>query len=257
MNGFVARRAQRSFSRSFPSYHARACEQARIADDLARRLSELGAPETFGRAFEIGCGTGHLTQALLRRFTISSLTLNDLLPEAADVAHAAGARFLPGDARTVAWPDAPDLIASASTIQWLDDPQAFMKKAARCLAPGGWLAISGFGTDQFRELRDLGSTARAPGLCQPEAMAGAIRSGGGDALDVLDVRQEHRRMWFENPTQVLKHLRQTGVNATASRIWTRHTLKDFNERYVRTFGASSGRVPLSYNPVLVIARKRA
>lgn len=256
MSAFAADRAKRSFSRSFQSYHARASEQARIAEDLARRLSERGAPTTFGRAFEIGCGTGHLTQALMRRFTIFSLTVNDLVPDARHVAKSVGARFLPGDARDVVWPERPDLIASASTIQWMDDPEALVRKAAQVLAPGGWLAVSGFGADQFRELRYPGSTAQAPGLCRPEALAAAIRSAGDGAFDILDTGQERRRLWFESPMHVLRHLRQTGVNAAASRVWTRAALERFGERYIQAFG-DSGQVPLSYHPVLVVARKRA
>ena len=157
-------RVQRSFSRSFGTYHNSADQQARIADRLVQELRDCGAPREFNSALELGCGTGHLTQKLLSEFRFGALAINDLSPEARLTARTAGARFLSGDATRIKWPDQPGLIASASMIQWLRDPAAFLRKAAAALPPGGWLAVSGFGPEQYRELVQLGSSARAPGL---------------------------------------------------------------------------------------------
>ena len=256
MNAMVPDRVERSFSRSFHSYHDAAGPQAGIAAQLAARLGELGAPDAFETLFEIGCGTGHLTAALQARFDISSATLNDLMPQAVETARAWNAEFLAGDIRAVDWPRHPDLIASTSTIQWLDDPREMVQRAARALAPGGWLAISGFGRDQFAELRDLGSESAAPGLCAPEDLAEALEHGGGDAVEVLDLWQERHRLWFRSPPDVLRHLRETGVNGRAGHVWTRATLAAFCDGYTRAFATDKG-VPLTYHPIWIIARRRA
>jgi len=251
MTAMGTARVERSFSRSFASYHDTASQQSRIAGDLAARLARHGAPGMFRNGFEIGCGTGHLTRALCRRFSFARLSLNDLVPEAQATAAGFGARFLPGDAREITWPERPDLIASASVIQWMEHPQEFLARAGQALAPGGWLAISGFGPDQYRELADLGSGAHAPGLCHARALAAALPEG----FEILDAGEERRALWFDGPRDVLGHLRRTGVNGRAGDVWTRSRLARFCESYLRDFG-KDGAVPLSYHPVWIIARKR-
>ena len=118
--------------------------------------------------------------------------------------------------------------ALADAIQWLDTPQDVVANAARSLAPGGWLAISGFGQDQYAELVHLGSGSRAPGLCGPDVLAQALKAAG-DEMEIVDLWQERRKLWFDTPQHVLRHLRKTGVNGRAAQVWTRSTLAAFCE----------------------------
>ena len=255
MNKIATDQVKRSFSRSFQSYHDSAVQQAWIAQQLAQRLSDLGAPQRLGSAFEIGCGTGHLTEALHRYFCFDKIILNDLIPEARETAHIWGTEFRLGDIRSIDWPTQPDLIASTSTIQWLDIPDDTVRRAAQTLAPGGWLAISGFGQNQYTELAQLGSTSQAPGLCSPDDLARAVESAS-DELEIKDLWQDWCRLWFETPKHVLRHLRKTGVNGHSTHVWTRSMLTVFCEDYRRDFATASG-VPLTYHPIWVIAQKRA
>lgn len=252
MNAMPANRIQRSFSRSFHSYHRAAGPQAQIADQMAQRLVDLGAPDQFSTLFEIGCGTGHLTGSLHKYFSFDTATLNDLMPEAQNTVHRWGANFLPGDIQNVRWPQNPDLIASTSTIQWLANPAAVVDRAIRHVAPGGWVAISGFGPDQYSELVALGSSARAPGLCLPEDLV----DDADPDVEILDLWHDRQELWFDTPLDVLRHLRQTGVNGRAAKVWTRSDLSEFNIRYRAAFSGPNG-VSLTYHPIWVIARKRA
>ncbi len=256
MNAMLADRVERSFSRSFQSYHAAASQQQRIAQNLVHSMSGLGAPDTFANAFEIGCGTGHLTHALSKRFGISKLTVNDLMDEARHTAGEVSASFVHGDARKVEWPLSPDLIASASVIQWMEDPMALLRRAALALAPGGWVAVSGFGPDQYRELVQLGSTARAPGLCSARMLATALEAALPGGFDIIKADENRNSLWFETPRHVLRHLRETGVNGKASAIWTRARLSQFSADYLAEFGTKNG-VSLTYHPVWIVARKRS
>lgn len=239
-------RVERAFRRGFASYGAEARVQRVVAARLAQLLARAGAPGRFAQGFEIGCGTGNLTRALMARAHFDALMLNDLVPEVAP----AGFAMRAGDAMAVAWPETPDLIASASAIQWLASPEALIARAGAALAPGGWLALASFGPGQFAELAALGSRAGAPGLRGADALAAALP--GGMALCMA--REARIRLWFASPLELLRHLRRSGVNGAAERPWTRRDLADFSERYVKNFGAG-GRVPLSYHPVWLIARK--
>lgn len=248
----TAAKVGRSFARNFHSYHANATIQAVIAEGLARRLQHHGAPARFSRGFEFGCGTGHLTCALRGRFQIDQLILNDLVPGAAGVARAHHADFLPGDIRRLPWPEAPDLITSASTLQWMADPAALVARAGAHLTPGGWLALSGFGPRQYSELATLGSGAQAPGLFPADRLAAAL---GTDQFQIHEARGRVHRLWFTTPQEVLRHLRATGVNGAARAVWTRARLHDFCAAYRDQF-ERDGQVPLTYHPVWLIARKK-
>lgn len=251
MNAMLSDRVQRSFSRSFGTYHDAAGQQARIADQLVQGLRDNGAPRQFALALELGCGTGHLTKGLRAEFGFDRLTINDLSPAARLTAHEAGAGFLCGDASQIDWPGQPDLIASASMIQWLPNPTALLRKAATALAPGGWLAVSGFGPQQYRELAEIGSSARAPGLCLPADLTAAAQ----DDLDIVTAGETVQQMRFASPRRVLEHLRKTGVNGRAQKTWTKSRLQQFTEDYTQRFGDTDG-VTLTYHPIWIIARKR-
>ncbi len=246
----LSKRVQRSFSRSFDTYHDAASQQAWIANKLVQELHDHGAPTHFQSAFELGAGTGHLTQQLCNQFEITQFTVNDLSPEAKATAQQAGADFLCGDARSISWPQNLDLIASASMIQWMSDPAAFLQQAASALATDGWLAISGFGPAQYRELHRVGSTAMAPGLMHPTQMAEAVK----DRLDIIAIGQSINTLSFETPRDVLKHLRKTGVNGRAQSTWTKSRLAAFSDVYKSLFADENG-VSLTYNPTWIIARK--
>ncbi|WP_170418584.1 methyltransferase domain-containing protein [Ruegeria atlantica] len=250
MNAPIADRVQRSFSRSFRSYHDAASQQAKIADHLVQAMRKGGAPHRFATGLELGCGTGHLSQRLCRTFDIGQLTVNDLSPEAAETAISIGAGFLCGNAETVEWPFQLNLIASASMIQWLHDPAAFLQRAANALVPGGWLAVSGFGPNQYRELVKVGSTAKAPGLCPSRDLAAAVEG----QMEVVSCGESTSVVHFDSPRGVLKHLRRTGVNGRAQKVWTKSSLAQFSDQYVWHFGTEFG-VSLTYNPTWIVARK--
>ncbi len=246
----LAERVQRSFSRSFESYHAASGQQAHIADLLVQDLCQSGAPRYFASALELGCGTGHLTQRLCARFDFEALTLNDLSPEAQRTADAANAVFLGGDAANIDWPESLDLITSTSMIQWLYDPASFLRRSATALAPGGWLAVSGFGPQQYRELTQIGSTAKAPSLCNARELASFVE----DDLEVVKTGNSIRQARFASARDVLDHLRKTGVNGRAQAPWTRSRLTQFIDDYTRLFESPLG-LPLTYHAVWIIARK--
>ncbi|WP_170773168.1 methyltransferase domain-containing protein [Ruegeria lacuscaerulensis] len=250
MNALITDRVQRSFSRSFGSYHDEAGQQAQIAADLVDALRIHGAPDKFTHGLELGCGTGHLTQRLKETFRFQSLTLNDLAPEAEKTATDADASFLCGDAQQIMWPNEVDLICSASMIQWFEDPAILMQRIANWLQPGGWMAVSGFGPRQFQELAQVGSNAGAPGLCQPDELSAAVR----DELEVVATGHSIRTLRFDSPHEVLRHLRSTGVNGRARATWTRSDMRRFSDDYVARHG-SDGTVPLTYHPIWIVARK--
>ncbi|MGR3759876.1 methyltransferase domain-containing protein [Roseobacteraceae bacterium NS-SX3] len=255
--GLDQTRVRESFRRGLETYHQNASAQAGIAARLAQLLREHGTPHRFGAAFEFGCGTGHLTAELMQGFGIGQLTLNDLVAEAgprlrALTAHRAEAtHFAFGPVETVPLPRELDLVASASTVQWIADVPALMMRLAARLRPGGWLAVSGFGRAQFHELAALGPAAAAPSYADAAEWLAMLPAD----MEIVAVEQRPAVMEFASALSLLKHLRLTGVNGHARQSWSRGRLRAFEAEYRARFGRD-GRLPLTYDPVWVIARKR-
>ena len=249
-------RVRQSFRRGLESYHQHAKAQADIAAELVRLLQEQGAPDRFENVLEFGCGTGHLTLPLMLQFDIHHLTLNDLVPEAAiglsglTSDRAERTDFTFGPIETLPLPRDLDLITSASTVQWIDDVPGLMARLASRLSPGGWMAISGFGRNQFHQLRSLGSSAAAPSYIDPSEWQARLPLG----LELLHVGQKPVELMFDSAIDLLRHLRNTGVNAQAKQRWSRGRLEAFEESYRSEFGQGR-QLPLTYDPVWMIARK--
>ncbi|MFK0298036.1 methyltransferase domain-containing protein [Brevundimonas sp. NPDC090276] len=244
----AAARVQRSFRRGFATYDDSALVQKLIARGLIRRLQRHAVGARLAHVFEAGYGTGQLTRLLLQRLPIEALHLNDLAAE--PLAFAPEADYRPGDIEFLSLPEDLDLAISASMIQWIADPQTLIRRLCDAVRPGGWLALSGFGPDHFPELQALGSQAAAPSLLSADAMAGLLPTG----WTLQEKGSRARSLCFASPCEALRHLRDTGVNGRASRPWTRRDLDAFCHDYDAQFG-KAGRVPLTYQPVWLIAQK--
>ena len=249
-------RVQHSFRRGLATYHAAAVAQAQIAGMVMDALQAAGAPDAFGRVLEFGCGTGHLTAQILQRLAVDHLTLNDLVADCATAlhpvlqGHMTQAAFLAGAIETLALPKGLDLVASASTVQWVQDPAALIARLSAHLAPGGWLAISGYGRGHFAELQGVGAQAMAPSYLDPRDWRAVLP----DDLRVHSLEQHSLCVPFPDAISLLRHLRRTGVNAGAGRHWTRARLAEFDTR-LRADQPVGGQLCLTYCPVIVIAQK--
>ena len=252
----VEDRIAQSFRRGLGTYHAAAVAQAQIAEMVMDALLAAGAPDAFGRVLEFGCGTGHLTAQILQRLAVDHLTLNDLVADCATALHSVlhghktQAAFLVGAIETVPLPMGLDLVASASTVQWVQDPAALIARLSTHLAPGGWLAISGYGRGHFAELQGAGAQAMAPSYLDPQDWRAALP----DNLRVRHLAQHSLCMPFPDAISLLRHLRRTGVNAGVGRHWTRAKLAEF-DAMLRSDLPKGACLSLTYCPVIVIAQK--
>ncbi|WP_293574343.1 methyltransferase domain-containing protein [Phaeobacter sp.] len=250
-------RVARAFRRGLASYHDAAQVQEQIATELAQMLAAHAQAVGFDRSVEFGAGTGHLTNALLQRFLLDQLWLNDLVDQAEHGLqpvldkHSATATFLAGPIETLVLPPQLDLIAAASVVQWIPDLPLLLHRCASALKPGGWLALSSFGTAHFQELVALGSQTGAPNYMDRGAWARVLPP----QLDCVEIRQSLITLTFESPRAVLRHLRATGVNGQSRGGWTRAQLAIFEDRYKELFSVPGG-VRLTYDPVMVLAQKR-
>lgn len=246
------------FSSALSTYEEHAHVQREAADHLTERLLSLRT--SFGRVFEVGCGTGRWSRTLAARADIEALWLNDLSPA---LALEARKRFpdavrektdvVPGDAERVVWPDGLDLVLAGSVLQWFSRPEAFFENLRRRLRPGGLAAVVTYGPENCREVKAL--TGR--GLAYPDAET-LLRFAAG--FRVHHRSEEIRRERFATPRAVLRHLRATGVTGTHGGFrWTKESLLAFEEAYRTRFaarGPAEG-VHLTYHPVTMLLEKKS
>ncbi len=250
-------RLRSSFGRGLATYHHAATVQQQITKDLVSDLLNAGAPSHFDRAFEFGCGTGHLSDAVLAKFQIGSYFANDLvpdcgaqiLPKIAPLCHYA--EFRDGAIEQLSVPEGLDLVLSSSTLQWVEEVPAVLARLSRALRPGGWLAISTFGQCQFHQLVALGSDAAAPAYMNADELAACMPTD----FEIVALKQDPIVLQFSTALQLLRHLRDTGVNARSGQIWSPARLHLF-EREFRARFERNGQLPLTYDTVRLIARKR-
>lgn len=244
---------QRRFSRNLRTYDTLATVQRDIARRLATLLEHTDTAAV-RNGVEIGAGTGFLTRHLVRLFPTAQWTVNDLVPGSRDYLPE-NISFIPGDGEVFPFGHKHyDLIASASTVQWFDDLPRFIARAAAGLAPQGMLALSTFGPENFREIT---ATTRQGLEYYPLSQLCDILTT--NRLQILTREEWTEQQRYPTPTDVLRHLRLTGVNAVAAERWTHSRLRRFETDYRAAYGNTSGNgegyVTLTFHPILIIARK--
>jgi malonyl-CoA O-methyltransferase len=147
---------ERAFSGA-DQYDRHARIQRLVAERLAERIAELPLPAS-AHILEIGCGTGFLTEALIRHRIGSEWLVTDLSAEMVRrcrnrIGDAHGRRFAVLDGEYGEPGGRFDLVCSSLAMQWFDDQDAAFARMHGWLAPGGHCIVTTLGADSFAEWR--------------------------------------------------------------------------------------------------------
>lgn len=231
--------AQR-FHKVADCYGLNAVVQKRMTGILADKLTgEICNPPC--RIIEFGAGRGEFTLEYIPKISHQNLSL-----ELWDISHVSPqlpGQHIIGDAELLIKnePDeSSDIICGSATIQWFNNPLRFIRDCQRVLRPGGILAFSTFAPSNFREITQI--TGSLP-LISIEKWESELEKIGFHTV----VDSEERTIEFENPYQLLKHLKLTGVNALHS---SDHSAISAARKII-----DAGICTLTYTPVYLIARK--
>lgn len=232
------------FEKSMDKYD----ENAIVQIDSAKKLvSELGEISTyFDSILELGTGTGILTGLIKSKFNFNKYTGNDLVEKSKNYIQKIipNADFITGNATKIK-PKAPaDLIISNAMFQWFSDITDITDYAKKLLNAGGILAFSTFGTDNFKEIKDLS------GLTLNYLSANEIKEKLSKNYEVLHIEDYTCTLDFGTPLELLLHMKNTGVNSLSAKPWTIKEIKDFCGKYMNKYS----KVQLTYNPIIVIAK---
>lgn len=241
------------FAAAAPHYNRHAEAQRQIHAELAALLA-AHALSPARKVLEIGCGTGLFSRILAAQFPQAKLVLNDLHPDctaAPSGFQTAFAEYRFGDAEHTDFGSGYDAVCSASALQWLADPAAFLTRTAAMLVSDGLLVFNTFTPDNLHQIRAL----IGQGLDYPAAAQ--WQTWLARDYDILSLHSQTITLSFDTPRQVLRHLQATGVTATGSGFaWTKQRLAEFDTAYRARYTLSNGRVGLDYTSLFVVARKK-
>ena len=251
------------FERAAKTYDAAAVLQREVAKRLSERLDYIKHQPA--RALDIGCGTGFITDDLLKRYPKAEIIALDvslnMLQQTTSINQSNWKKWfsfknnkpLPVCADAENLPlknDSADLIASNLMLQWSNDLSKTFSGFHAVLAPNGLLLFSTFGPDTLKEMRDSWVSVDN----QPHTSNFSDMHEIGDALlqagfinPVTDM--EVITMTYGSVRQLMKDIKNIGASNTHSGrskgLMGKNKLKAFEQAYEQ-FKTSEGLYPASW-----------
>ena len=242
-----ARFRQRSFDRASRRYDSVSEVQRIMAGRLMELASEVKEPAAI---LEIGCGTGHLSKHLVRRWAGARLLLTDVSEAMLERARerlgtsAVGARvrWRVLDARGPDWALAErfHLVASNAVVQWFPDLRAHLAGVAHHSLPGGHYLLAGFLPENLPE---LGKTLASFGVTLNVGHSRAALEAASRAaeLRLQRFRTEAIVRDYAGARELLDALRTMGASRyPGERPLARQALRELMKDYERHFPSPRG-----------------
>jgi malonyl-CoA O-methyltransferase len=230
---------------------------------MAARLAGL-VPDGFRPTsiLELGCGTGHLTRALLGVLPDAVILATDLSEamlerarEGAEPSTRLSWRRL--DARCPLIPGRIfGLVASNALVQWLPDLEEHFRNCRNLTSPGGRLVVSGLCRDNFPELENI--LGRPPFDYPPgpgHAVEAAGEAAGKAGWEVEFLSGEEWPSTYPSARAFLGHLRDSGANRPPppGKTLGRSGLRELVDRLEREAACPEG-IRITWKPWFLVAR---
>lgn len=258
-------RVRAAFGRAAEAYDDAAILQKEVRERMLRRLDFVKiAPQTI---LDAGCGTGHASVALARRFAASRVISLDIALGMLKKAQASQGfksrirRMLGLSSQNLVCADIEHLPLAAGSVglvwsnlvvQWCNDLDLAFTETHRVLQPGGLLMFSSFGPDTLKELRQAAAAdpdyVHVSRFIDMHDIGDALIRAGFTA-PVLDV--EHFVLTYDDVISVMRDLKAIGAhNAAEGRrrgLEGKGFLRKLTESYERF--RQDGKLPATFEVV--------
>ena len=221
------------FQKSISTYTKYAFLQPEIAKKLASFFNK-----SYDDILEIGSYCGFLTREIVENVGFKTYTALDIVDSFDCIKNLnPEIKFILGDIEQIALKEKYNLITSSSSLQWCEDFKSVIKKLKAHLKPNGHIVISIFGKQNLYQIKEtFGISLNYPDISE-------IREMFSKNAKIIE---ETKTLQFENPYEILKHLKYTGVNSLKNNI-KYSTLKE-KMRILDSVYQNK----LTYNPVYII-----
>lgn len=247
-------------------YLAFADHRGRPFYDLTSRI-DSSEPR---RVVDLGCGPGNLTQTLGQRWPGAVIEAVDSSPEMVAAARERGIDASVGDVS--AWSPAADtdVVVSNATLHWIPDHVELVRRWARELTPGSWLAFQVPGNWEAPSHRALLEVAQRPPYAEalrdmpfqdspvvrtPSEYAGLLTEAGC-TVDAWETTYVHE---LAGETPVLDWITGSSLTAVKSRL-SEEAWQQYRDELAPILAQAyparpDGRTFYPFRRVFVVARK--
>jgi malonyl-CoA O-methyltransferase len=211
---------QKRFNKAAPSYDEYANVQKRMGDVLIQELCSKykhSSPEIL----ELGCGTGYVTEQLIKAFPSAFITSVDFAPSMIEQAKKRNGTerisFVCADIENLMLSQKYDVIISNATFQWLNDLPSTINHLFEALKEDGNLVFTTFGNETFHELHTSFKKAVAFLDREEEWSIGQAFITAAQLENIckrqgaVSVQQAHYIEWFPTVRAFLDSVRKIGA----------------------------------------------
>lgn len=234
------------FEKSMDKYDENAIVQYDMAKNIVGELIKIN--NNFESILELGSGTGNLTRKIANNIKFNTYTANDLVEKSKNYITKIipNAEFIHGNSLKINANEHFDLIISNAMFQWFSNLDEILAKCKKMLTSDGILAFSTFGSENFKEIKELS------GLSLKYLSVSEIKNILQENFETKFITEYKKTLEFKNPLELLAHMKNTGVNSLSAKPWTVKEIKAFCEKYLEKYDS----VKLTYNPIIVIAKAK-
>ena len=226
------------------NYDKFANAQRICAENLINEL--LKFQKNFNQIYEIGCGSGLLTNLIKSNLNYETLILNDIYETVVMKGSPKCETAQIGDIMSLEMPISLDLVISSSVFQWIDDLANLSQKIHASLKNGGICAFVTFSHGTLHELSEFTNQGL---IYKTNEQIYEIFSKN---FKILSTKNGEFIAEFKNPNSLLQSLKQTGVNNIKGNFkLTKSSLNALNSHFLNTYGEFR----LSYNYAILICEK--
>ena len=238
---------KKQFEKSMKEYDKNATVQDLMASKMIIEL--VKTVNTFENVLELGSGTGLLTKRVVNNLKFKNYYANDIVPKSKNYIEKLipNVNFLCGNALKIKAPKKMDLIISNAMFQWFDNLDKALEILKLAMHQDSILAFSTFSPDNFKEITEL--TGLTLKYKTEDEIKDILEKQG---FEILYCESFYEEMKFNNPLELLAHMKHTGVNSLSEKIWTVKKVKEFCDKFAKKYPKTI----LSYYPIIVIAKKK-
>ncbi len=253
------KKIEQNFSRASKTYNFATATQKMVAE----KLVSIFPDKNFDNILEVGAGTGHLTNLLLKKFSKSSFLINDISQKMLDEIHLGEIHLgenhlgenhldkkekiqkLVCDGEKLSLKNSSfDLITSSSVFQWFEDYPATVLNFYNILKDGGELVFSMYGQNTLKELKEVFAKF-APNynpnleIKSFEEIAQFLENAG---FKIELKKEEFITKQFLSLSEILKHQKLSGaVNVNQNDFMiSRKIWGDIIEDYKKSYSKNGG-----------------
>ena len=232
------------FKKSLDKYEENAVVQAIMAEKLIKNLPCFD----YASVLELGCGSGLLTKMLVNKISYKKYYANDIVEKSKVYIDKIlkDYIFLGGNAQRLQVNGKFSLIISNAVFQWFSNLDKALDYYKNLLNKGGTIAFTTFAPENFKEIKSL------TGLTLEYKSCDEIREILEKNFEIIYLEKFDYTMNFNNPLEVLAHMKNTGVNAVNTKPWGIKEVKDFCDRYKNLYPDLS----LTYSPIIAVAKSK-